>query len=114
MYRLPLNLKQEDLTRSPLRLIAEAGEGSGYRSAALLSADQVTPSGDPFEDERVRHYMVRRQREIEINRARRIQRLRKLARMDFKLVGGVAPVGFFGGSGGGDVTMRPSSMSARM
>jgi len=78
-----------------------------------ISADQIPPSGNPIDDEKVRQYMIRRQRETEVNRTRRIDRLRRLARMDFKLVGGVAPVGFFGGSGGSDSGARPTSMGPR-
>lgn len=122
MIRLPLKLKTEGLSRSRLTtleklgLVQEAGDCSGaYRSMATMSMDQLPPSGDPVDDEKLRQYMMRRQREADINRARRIQRLRRLARLDFKLVGGVAPAGFFGGSGGSDGgSMRPSSMSPRM
>jgi len=119
MTRLPLKLKMESLTRSPLATLERLGlvheaDGAGYyRSMSSMSMDQLPPSGDPIDDEKVRLYMVKRQREAEINRTRRIQRLRRLARMDFKLVGGVAPVGFFGGSGGSDTQARPASMSPR-
>lgn len=120
MIRLPLNLKTEALSRSPLTtleklgLVQEDGDGS-YRSMAALPLDQLPPSGNPEDDEKLRSYMMKRQRESEINRARRIQRLRRLARMDFKLVGGVAPVGFFGGSGGSDGgSVRQASISPRM
>jgi hypothetical protein len=119
MTRLPLRLKTESLLRSRLVTLEKLGlvheEGDGYyRSMSSMSMDQLPPSGDPIDDEKVRLYMIKRQREAEINRARRIQRLRRLARMDFKLVGGVAPIGFFGGSGGTDGSMRPASMSPRM
>ena len=40
----------------------------------------------------------------------RIKRLRKLARMDFKMLGGVSPLGFSGGGGDG---ARPTSMAGR-
>ena len=117
MQRLPLNLKQEDLTRSALRLLEQhtlvTEAGGGYGSMAPISADQIPPSGDPIDDEKVRQYMMKRQRETEVNRNRRIDRLRKLARMDFKLVGGVAPVGFFGGSGGSDAGTRSTSIGPR-
>jgi hypothetical protein len=118
MNRLPLKFKQEDLSRSRLHVLEQSGfiqevDSSGYHSMAPMSMDQLPPSGDPVDDEKTRIYMMKRQRETEINRARRIQRLRKLARMDFKMVGGTAPIGFFGGSGGSTGGDRASSMGAR-
>jgi hypothetical protein len=121
MIRLPLKLKTEGLSRSRLTTLEKLGLvqensdcGGTYHSMAAMSMDQLPPSGDPVDDEKLRLYMMKRQREAEINRIRRVQRLRRLARMDFKLVGGVAPVGFFGGSGGGDASNRASSISPRM
>lgn len=84
--------------------------GGGFTSTGL---DDIPPSGDAIEDERLRIYMLRKAREEAAARQRRMKRLRKLARMDFKMIGGVAPVGFYGGAGGGGGGFRPASMSAR-
>lgn len=86
----------------------------GYSRAFVTSgSSDVVPSGDPLEDEKLRVYMIRKAQSDAIARARRIARLRKLARMDFKMIGGVSPVGFYGGSGGGDALFRPTSMGQR-
>lgn len=84
--------------------------GAAYTSGGL---GDIPPSGDAIEDERLRVYMIRKARDEALARQRRMKRLRQLARMDFKMIGGVAPVGFYGGSGGGGGSFRPSSMSAR-
>lgn len=87
---------------------------SGYSRAAVSNGLAELPtSGDAIEDEKLRIYMVKKAHDEAIARARRMKRLRKLARMDFKLVGGVAPVGFYGGAGGGGGLGRPTSMGAR-
>ncbi|MGE3483172.1 MAG: hypothetical protein AB7L09_00185 [Nitrospira sp.] len=80
---------------------------------ASTTVDDIPPSSDADEDERLRVYMLRKAREEAIARQRRMKRLRQLARMDFKMIGGVAPVGFYGGAGGGGANSRPTSMSAR-
>ena len=86
----------------------------GYSgSFASSGLDDVSPSGNAEEDERMRTYMIRKAHAEGLARERRMQRLRKLARMDFKMIGGVSPVGFYGGSGGGGGSSRPTSMSAR-
>ena len=85
----------------------------GYGAAVTSGMSELNPSGDGVEDERLRAYMIRKAREDAIARDRRMRRLRKLARMDFKMVGGVAPIGFYGGGGGEGPSMRPGSMSAR-
>lgn len=87
------------------------GMGGPFTATGM---DDVSPSGDAVEDEKLRIYMLRKARIDAIARARRMKRLRQLARMDFKMIGGVSPVGFYGGAGGGGGQGgRPSSMSAR-
>lgn len=81
------------------------GYGSAFTSDGV---NPVPPSGDPAEDEKLRVYMINKAREETQNRERRLKRLRKLARMDFKMVGGVTPVSFSRGAGGAS-----GSMSAR-
>ena len=94
-------------------LVLEYG-GGGYSLAAVTNGIEALPSSDdPLEDEKMRIYMIKKSREEAIARERRMKRLRKLARMDFKMVGGVAPIGFYGGAGGGGGMSRPGSMSAR-
>jgi hypothetical protein len=95
-------------------LVLEYGAG-GYSGSALAGAglNEVPSSGDALEDEKMRIYMIRKSREEALSRERRMRRLRKLARMDFTMVGGVAPIGFYGGAGGGTSGGRPGSMSAR-
>lgn len=94
-------------------LVQETSEcGYGYRSFSGSGVDDALPSGDPAEDEKLRTYMLVKARRDAVARARRVARLRKLARMDFKMVGGVAPIGF-GGSGGADGFGRPVSGGAR-
>ena len=86
----------------------------GYSgSFASSGLDDVSPSGNAEEDERMRTYMIRKAQAEGLARERRMQRLRKLARMDFKMIGGVSPVGFYGGSGGDGGSSRPTNMSAR-
>jgi len=95
------------LSLEKLGLVQEMDFGYG----ASFTSDGVNPvpaSGDPVEDEKLRVYMIRKARDETIARARRLKRLRKLARMDFKMVGGVAPVG--GSRAGGGET---GSMAAR-
>lgn len=94
-------------------IILEMGNCGYARSFSSNGIDDLTPSGDAVEDERLRVYMIKKAREEAIARARRMKRIRKLARMDFKMIGGVAPVGFYGGSGGGGGMGRPTSMSHR-
>jgi hypothetical protein len=84
--------------------------GSAFTSTGM---DDISPSGDAIEDERLRMYMIRKAQEEAIARQRRMKRLRKLARMDFKMIGGVSPIGFTGGAGGSSAGFRPGSMSAR-
>ena len=101
------------LSLEKLGLVMETAD-CGY--AQSFTHDGVSPvptSGNPVDDERLRVYMVKKARQTEFARARRTARLRKLARMDFKMVGGVSPIGFQGGAGGGEGSMRPGSMSAR-
>ena len=94
-------------------LILEYG-GCGYSRAAVTGGIEGMPSsGDALEDEKMRIYMIKKSREEEVNRMRRMKRLRKLARMDFKMIGGVAPIGFYGGGGGGGGGGRPTSMGNR-
>lgn len=87
-----------------------SGCGAGFVSSGV---DDIPPSGNAIEDEKLRIYMIRKAQQEEIARKRRMERLRKLARMDFKMVGGVSPIGFTGGAGGGGGSFRPASMSAR-
>lgn len=84
--------------------------GAGFHSTGV---DDMPPSGDAIEDEKLRVYMMKKARDEAMARARRMARLRKLARMDFKMIGGVAPVGFYGGAGGGGGNFRPAGGSAR-
>lgn len=108
MNREPLRLlTQEAYSRSRLTtlekigLVQEMGDsGSYYRPA--MSLDHFPSSGDPDEDNRLRNFMLKKQRTADQNRERRLSRLRKLARMDFRMVGGTSPIGAFGGSGGSD------------
>jgi len=96
-------------------LIQEYGAG-GYSGSSLDGAglnEFPAASGDALEDEKMRIYMIEKAREETISRERRMKRLRKLARMDFKMVGGVAPIGFHGGSGGQSGQGRPGSMGGR-
>lgn len=90
-------------------------ETYGYgRSFTLNGVDSIPPTDDPMQDEKLRVYMMRKANDEAAARARRVARLRTLARMDFKLLGGVAPVGFYGGAGGGnDSVFRSVSMGAR-
>ena len=96
-----------------LGMVQEAAD-SGYSvSFASSGSAEVPPSDDPLEDEKLRSYMIRKAHAEAIARERRTQRLRKLARMDFKMVGGVSPIGFYGGGSTGGAGGRPGSMSAR-
>lgn len=105
------------MRRSRLMSLEKLGlvqEMFGYGgSFSTNGVDQIPPSDNPLDDEKLRHYMIKKARNEAVARARRIARLRKLARMDFKLLGGVAPVGFNGGAGGSDGLFRATSMSAR-
>ena len=89
----------------------------GYAmSFSTNGVDDISPSSDAIEDEKLREYMIRKARSEAIARMRRMKRLRTLARMDFKMIGGVAPIGFYGGGSGGSGSgggSRPTSMSAR-
>ncbi len=98
------------LEKSDVVLEYSGGMGSAFTSTGV---DDIMPSGDAIEDEKLRAYMIRKAQEEAIARERRMKRLRKLARMDFKLLGGVSPVGFTGGAGGSSGGFRPGSMSAR-
>jgi hypothetical protein len=90
-----------------------AGDCGYSRSAVTNGIAGMPSSGDALEDEKLRVYMIKKAREETLNRIRRMKRLRKLARMDFKMIGGVAPIGFYGGSGGGSGMGRPTSMGNR-
>jgi len=93
--------------------LVQEGSSDGYMTSAN-GMDELSPSGDAIEDEQLRNYMIRKAREDAIARMRRQKRIRKLARMDFKMIGGVAPIGFYGGAGGGGGGgSRAGSMSAR-
>lgn len=86
----------------------------GYaRAFSTDGVNEIPQSDDPLEDEKLRSYILKKAQETSAARARRMARLRKLARMDFKMIGGVAPIGFYGGAGGADGAFRPTSMSAR-
>lgn len=120
MERTPLRLISAPIvqrsrltTLEKIGMVQEAGDcGGSYRPSTTL--DHFPSSGDPGEDQRLRDYMLKKQRESEQSRERRLARLRRLARMDFRMVGGVTPIGFFGGSGGGETgSFRASSNSAR-
>ena len=94
-------------------LVLEYGD-SGYSPSAVTNGiGDLSPSGDAVEDERLRVYMVKKAYDDSRARDRRVKRLRKLARMDFKMVGGVTPVGFYGGAGSGGGGARPTSMGNR-
>jgi len=94
-------------------LVLEYGD-TGYSRAHVTSGIEALPSsGDALEDEKMRIYMIKKAREETLARERRMKRLRKLARMDFKMVGGVAPIGFYGGAGGGGGMGRPTSIGNR-
>lgn len=86
------------------------GMGSAFTSTGV---DDIPPSGDAIEDERLRAYMVRKAHQEALARQRRMKRLRQLARMDFQMTGNVSPIGFTGGAGGSSGGFRPGSMSAR-
>jgi len=88
-------------------------EYTGYSMGSATGIGELPASGDALEDEKMRIYMIRKATDEAMARERRMKRLRKLARMDFKMIGGVAPNGFYGGSGGGSGGSRPASMSAR-
>lgn len=88
--------------------------GSGY--AMSFSGDGVGDlqgSGSALEDEKLRNYMLKKARDEAVSRERRMNRLRQLARMDFKMIGGVSPIGFYGGAGGSGAGGRPASMGNR-
>lgn len=78
------------------------GYGAAFTSDGV---NPVPPSGDPAEDEKLRVYMIKKAHEETTARERRLKRLRKLARMDFKMVGGVAPVSGSRGAGGSSGSM---------
>lgn len=89
-------------------------ETYGYgRTLSIDGVNGLPASEDPVQDEKLRVYMMRKARSEAEARARRVSRLRLLARMDYKLLGGVAPVGFNGGAGGNDSMFRATSMGAR-
>jgi len=81
-------------------LVQETSDCGYSMSFSSNGVDDIPESGDALEDEKLRTYMIRKAREEAVARARRMKRIRKLARMDFKMIGGVAPIGFYGGSGG--------------
>lgn len=94
-------------------LIQEISDcGAYYRSSAAFN--QFPTSGDPFEDERLRAKLEQKLRRAILSRARRVKRLRNLARSDLRMIGGVAPIGFYGGSGGTEPLYRPASIAPRM
>jgi hypothetical protein len=85
-------------------------ETHGYGPAFTLNGVDGMPSSEnPLQDEKLRVYMMRKSRDEAEARARRISRLRLLARMDYKLLGGVAATGFNGGAGGTDSLFRSTS-----
>lgn len=95
-------------------LVHEMAADCGYgRAFSSNGVDQLPPSENPLDDEKLQRYMVKKATDEAQARARRIARLRLLARMDYKLLGGVAPVGFYGGGGGSDALFRSTSMSGR-
>lgn len=107
-------MRRHKLLVLEMRGLLQETPDCGYSRSFSTTDGELSPSGDPIEDEKMRNYMLRKARDEAGARARRIARLRKLARMDFKMIGGVAPVGFYGGSGGGGAGMqRPTSMGAR-
>lgn len=117
MQRTPLKTAQH--YRSKLVVLEKEGLiqeisdcGAYYRSSAAFN--QFPTSGDPFEDERLRIKLEKKLRRVILSRARRIKRLRNLARSDLRMVGGVAPIGMYGGSGGTEPTYRPASGAPRM
>jgi hypothetical protein len=119
MERTPLKLlRLESLTPSRLvtlekwGYVVEAGDCGSYYSPGG-SADSFPTSGDPVEDGKLRDFMIKKQFQADKARMRRVERLRKLARLDLRLIGGVAPVGAYGGAGGGDGTFRPASIQPR-
>jgi hypothetical protein len=88
-----------------LEKIGLVQEGFGY-GGTFNSADQLPASDNPAQDEKLRVYMIKKAQTDAQARARRVARLRLLARMDFKLLGGVSPVGFNGSAGGNDSLFR--------
>ena len=80
-------------------LIQEYGDGGYANNGISTGIDGMPGSGDALEDEKMRVYMIKKSHEESTARERRLKRLRKLARMDFKMVGGVAPVSGAGSSG---------------
>ena len=94
-------------------LVLEYGDSGYSRSVFEDGITDLSPTGDAVEDERLRVYMVKKAQEDAVARLRRMKRLRTLARMDFKLVGGIAPVGFYGGGGSGGGSDRPTSIGNR-
>jgi len=117
VHRQPLKLLTPlNFRRTPLKVLEATGYhfeggdcGGYYRSSGAL--DEFPTSGDPIQDEKLRNYIIKKQLTAEKDRARRLKRLRKLARMDLRMVGGVAPIGFFGGSGGDEGTYRSQTIT---
>lgn len=101
------------MRRHKLLCLEKAGLVLEYGDANYSGIEALPSSGDAIEDEKLRIYMIKKSQEETLARERRMKRLRKLARMDFKMVGGVAPIGFYGGAGGGGGTSRPASMGNR-
>jgi len=121
MERTPLRLLQLESSLTPSRLVIlekqgyvlETGDcGSFYRPGG--SVDSFPTTGDPIEDGKLRDFMLKKQFQADKARMRRVERLRRLARMDLRLIGGVAPTSAFGGAGGGDAGFRPASIQPRM
>lgn len=107
-------MRREKLLSLEKQGMVQEGSESGYgASFGSNGVNEFPESGDPLEDEKLRSYMIRKATNEAVSRARRIARLRKLARMDFKMIGGVSPVGFYGGAGSGGAGGRPGSMSSR-
>lgn len=74
--------------------------------------DQASPQADPMLDKGIRDKMMKHEKEARQARFKSLKRIRELAITDFNMLGGVAPIGSMGGSGGGD-GYRPVSLGSR-
>lgn len=103
-------------TTKPVRFEASIGRfknlleiGTGPEGNTL---DQTSAAMDPLADKDVKKKLIQYNLDARKARFETLKRLRKLSLTDFNMIGGVAPNGSMGGSGGGD-GYRPVSFSAR-
>lgn len=75
--------------------------------------DQASPEmSDPLTDKAFKEKLIKHDREARKERFATLKRIRELSLTDFNMLGGVAPIGSMGGSGGGD-GYRPTSLASR-